>query len=75
MGESLLNVQWRHVYPPKDGVGQIGFTDLDTGEVIRMRISVEHMRHLAGAIIGYIDANPSDLQECLKRINQRQTNG
>ncbi len=73
MKDLVLNVQWRHAHPPTDGVSQIGFTNSDTGEVIRMNISVEHQRQLVGAIIGFVDANPTDLRECLSRIDQRQT--
>lgn len=33
MSDQILNVGWHHVHPVKDGVGQIGFINKDTGEV------------------------------------------
>lgn len=75
MTDQVLNVRWRHVHPPKDGVSQIGFTNADTGEVIRMHLSVECQRRLAEAITGYVDAIPGHRQECRAPLNQHPTMG
>lgn len=46
---------WRNVTPVDDGFRELGVGfDLATGETIRMRLSVDHAKHLAGAISGYL---------------------
>ncbi len=72
MSDQVLNVEWRHVLSPKDGVGQIGFTDTATGHVIRLNMPVESMESVVGGVTDFVTPNPDSLRGFLERIGQLQ---
>lgn len=63
----IKNVAWRHVMAPKDGVVQLGFTDAETGQVIRLNMRAEEAQKVIGAFMDYLDPTAADLQVYLNR--------
>lgn len=71
----IKNVAWRHVMAPKDGVVQLGFTDAETGQVIRLNMRTEEAQKVIGAFMDYLDPTAADLQVYLDRRGLCLKNG